>query len=237
MVARKPVRRRVAAKSVPAPAPAKRGRPVGSKNKPKPEAATKARDVTVYADKEPTDYHKAFAQWIVKEVGYRPSQAESMKDAFLMGVSISTVARTAFMESEFLADWREKTGTAKRGPKPTTQKAASKPVVEDDDDFDDEVEDDDDDFDDDESEEDDDDFDEEDEDSDEEESEEDDDDFDDEDEVEETPAPKRRVAAKSTAKPSTRGSRGSTRSATRTAKPATRAKAKPVEDDDDEFAF
>lgn len=226
MAVRKPVRRAASSRQATtrkaAPAtPAKRGRPVGSKNKPKPDAAPKTRDVTVYAEKEPTDYHKAFAQWIVRDVGYRPSQAASLKEAFLMGVSIATAARPAFMESTFLAEWREKTGTAKRGPaKRVTKQTDEKPVAveDDDDDFEDEVEDDDD-FDEDEDE-DDDDFDEE--------SEEDDDDDDDdfEDEVEEEkPAPKRRVPSKS-----------ATKSGTRT---ATRTRAKPVEDDDDEeeFAF
>src|SRR5258706_5258680 len=83
-----------------------------------PAAQAEAKDVTVYAEKEPTDYHKAFARWLVSEVGYDPKAAGSLMKAFLMGVSLATVARPAFMDSDFLEEWREKTGTAKRGPKP-----------------------------------------------------------------------------------------------------------------------
>lgn len=115
------------------------------------EPVKAARDVTQYADKEPTPYHKAFAKWIVTEVGYRPSAAASAKEAFLMGVSIATAARPAFTESEFLAEWRERTGEPKPGRKPGGSAAAepAKPTrkgrkpapepepEEDDDDFDD----------------------------------------------------------------------------------------------------
>lgn len=90
-------------------------------------AAKKGPDVTVYADKEPTDYHKAFARWIVKEVGYNPDEAGTKRAAFLRGVSIATAARPAFMDSEFLAEWRESTGQAKRGPKPRVEEETRAP--------------------------------------------------------------------------------------------------------------
>lgn len=76
--------------------------------------STASRDVTQYADKVPTEFHKCFARWIVEEVGYRPT---NRKD-FLMAVSIATAARNLFQQSEYLANWREETGEAKRGPKP-----------------------------------------------------------------------------------------------------------------------
>lgn len=126
-----------------------------------PAAAKAERDVTQYATKEPTDYHKAYANWIVKYVGYRPSEAASAKEAFLMGVSIATAARPAFNDSDYLEKWRERTGMAKRGPKPkadedeapvakTRRRRAPEPEPEVEDDDDDEFEDadDDDEFDD-----------------------------------------------------------------------------------------
>lgn len=114
---------------------ATRGRPAtkrttASKTK---TPAKPERDVTQYADKVPTEYHKCFARWIVEEVGYRPS---SRKD-LLMGVAIATAARPTFTASEYLANWREETGEAKRGPKTAADKTntkskgrSSKPVPE-----------------------------------------------------------------------------------------------------------
>lgn len=88
-------------------------------------AAAPDRDVAQYAEKDPTPLHKTFARWIVKEVGYDPDDAPSKRQAFLRGVSIATVARNAFTGSQYLADWREETGEAKRGPKPAAQKATT----------------------------------------------------------------------------------------------------------------
>jgi len=221
---------RSAAKS----APAKRGRPAGSTARKAP-AAKSVRDVTEYATKEATGYHKAFAKWILTEVGYDPRETgDSVMRVLLRAVSIATAARPAFMESDFLAAWREESGEAKRGPKPAAEKPARKPKsapVEDD--FEDEeIEEDDADADDDE-----DDFEEVEDDTEEDDAddEEDDDDFEEEEEV--TPPPtKRRTPAKSAANTT---SRGSTRTATRTrakAAPARKAKtAAPA--DDDEFLF
>lgn len=81
------------------------------------KAAPATKDPTVYAEKDPTPYHKAFANWIVRHVGYNPDAAPTKRAAFLAGVSIATAARPAFMESDYLEKWREQTGTAKRGPK------------------------------------------------------------------------------------------------------------------------
>jgi len=220
-----------------ASAPARRGRPPGSTNRTKATAATrtaakaapakKGADVTVYAEKEPTDYHKAFAKWIVTEVGYEPNEATSKRAAFLAGVSIATASRPAFMESDYLEEWREKIGIAKRGPKGNaapakaapakrTRKAEPEPEVEDDDDFDEE----DDEIEDDEFDEEDDEFDSEDDDEEEEDDEED-------EEEEEIPAP-----------PARRG-RPAKKTAPAKAAPAKRAtrSAKAATTDDDDFIF
>jgi hypothetical protein len=93
-------------------------------SKPAPAAAP-VNSVAQYAEKDPTPLHKTFARWIVKEVGYDPDDAPSKRQAFLRGVSIATVARNAFTGSKYLADWREETGEAKRGPKPAAEKAAA----------------------------------------------------------------------------------------------------------------
>ena len=156
----------------------------------------KRRDVTEYAVKIPTAYHKAFAKWIVDEVGYNPDEARSLRAAFLKGVSIATAARPAFNSSDYIEEWRERTGETKRGPKPKEEEAAPtarrrKPAPEpepeeDEDEFGDESDELDDDEDADE-------FDDEDVDDDSDEDDSDDDDeFDDEEE--EAPAPKKRPA-------------------------------------------
>jgi len=230
-------RTRRAAPAAPAEAPARRTR---STAKAAPAAEpTRGRGrpktpVTDYATKPATDYHKAFAKWIVTEVGYDPESATSKRAAFLRGVAIATAARPAFMESDFLEEWRAESGVAKRGPKgkaveetvslaPKTRTRKAAPVVEpepeDEDEFDDEDVDEDEDLD--YGDADEDDLDEDDEDSDE------DDEFDDEDEVEEAPAPAKRgrPAAKKTAAPAKR--------APAKAAPARR----PAKADDDEFLF
>jgi hypothetical protein len=206
--------------------------------------------VTVYATKEATDYHKAFARWIVQEVGYNPKTATSASAAFLAGVSIATAARPAFMDSEFLEEWRAKTGVNKRGPKGTQgeeaeevtparrTKRAPAPVEEDefdDAEADDEDEDDYEDADEDESDED-----YEDDDDSDEDDEEDDDDFEDEeeDEVEETPAPRRRgrPAAKAAPAKAAPAKRAPAKAAAKAAPARGRRAAAPVADDD-EFLF
>lgn len=127
--AAKPATRRTAA-------PKAAAAPAARKAAPKASAAVKpSTDVTAYATKAPTDYHKAFARWIVTEVGYNPEDASSPRAAFLMGVAIATAARPKFMESDFLAKWRETSGEAKRGPKPKdpaeTKRRANRAVVSD----------------------------------------------------------------------------------------------------------
>lgn len=208
-------------------------------------------DVTSYASKPPTDYHKWFAKWIVTEVGYDPETASSKRAAFLRGVSIATAGRPAFMDSEFLEEQRAVHGVNKRGPKPQEDKeeaparrgrpaakkaapARRKPeVVEvvDDDDFDDDEDIDDE-------------LDEElDDDDDEDLDDDEDDDFeDDDDEDEEPPAPvarKRGRPAKKAATPAIRRTAKKTAPAKKaTAVKATRRTAKPATvDEDDEFLF
>lgn len=190
----------------------------------KPAPEKQGRDVTVYATKEPTDYHKAFATWIVKEVGYKPSEAASLKEAFLAGVSIATAARPAFMESDFLEDWRERNGVTKRGPKgnqaddddqpeekPTRIRGRRKPEPEPEPETDD-----DDDFEDDES--DDDDF--EDDDSDDSDDDSDDDDF-------EEPTPPKRQSSSRSSSAGKSNARGNSR----------QSSSKSSKSDDDDFLF
>lgn len=98
-----------------------RNRAAASREKTQARTAAKpvaGRDVTQYADKAPTAFHKFFARWIVEQVGYTPEEAKSKRAAFLAGVSIATAARQAFQASPELAEWREETGETKRGPKP-----------------------------------------------------------------------------------------------------------------------
>lgn len=229
--------RRRTTKAASAPA-ARRGRPrKAAQSTAKTAEAPTKRDVTVYAEKAPTDYHKAFARYIVSEVGYDPDSAPSKRAAFLRGVSIATAARPAFMESDYLEQWRADNNVTKRGPKggaaeeaPANRrtrrstKAAPEPEVEDDEEFDEE----DDDIEDDDDEE----FEDDDEDSDEfddDDDEEDDDEFEDEeDEVEEAPAPKRRGRP-------TKAATAKAAPAKRTAAKATTRRASKAADD--EFLF
>lgn len=134
-------RRQRPAASVAAPAPVRQRRQKPAEAAP---VASPGRDLSQYQNYEPTAYHKIYATWLVKEVGYRPSAAASAKEAFLQGVALATACRPTFNDSEFLEEWREKNGVAKRGPKP---KAAvePEPIAEDDDfDEDDEIDEDDD---------------------------------------------------------------------------------------------
>jgi len=81
--------------------------------------ATPKRDPKLAAlgDKEPTDYHRWFATFIVREIGYNPKEADSPSAAFLAGIRLALTARTSFMESDFLEAKREEFGIKKRGPK------------------------------------------------------------------------------------------------------------------------
>lgn len=214
-------------------------RPAATATKAKP-----ATDVTVYADKEPTGYHKAFARWIVEVVGYDPNEAPSKRSAFLAGVRIATAARPEFQRSEFLEEWREKTGEVKRGPKTADAKRKATREVVSDDEFEDEgddFEDEENEFDE-ESEEDTDEFDDEDEsDEDEDESEEDededsDDDDDFEDEEEEPEPPKRgrpRASARRTA--SSKAVRTTARPAAKKGAPASKRSKSTVDPEEDLF--
>jgi len=233
--ARKPAASRRSAPKVAAAksAPAKRA---PAKVAAKPRNAT---DVTQYADKEPTGYHKAFANWIVKEVGFDPNGAASKRAAFLMGVSIATAARPAFQNSEFLEEWREKSGEAKRGPKTADAKRRATREVVSDDEFEDEG----DDFEDedtdleDESEEDDDEFDDEDESDDDEDEDSDEDDEDesdeDDDDFEDEPEPPKRGRGRPAAK--TTRARSAAPAHKAPAKKAPARRVKSTSDDEDLF--
>ena len=199
----------------PKAAPSKRI--ASAKQKPQSRISAPAeRDVTVYANKAPTEYHELFAQWIVDEVGYDPIEARNRMEAFRMGVSIATRARTAFMDSETLEDWRDANSMNKPGRKKKTEEEAASTESEEDEEYDEEEmeeedeESDDDDYDD-EDEDDDDDMEEDDEEPDDEEY----DDEEDMEEDEEPPAPKSRVRGKTAVKTA---SRGSTHGTTRTTK-------------------
>lgn len=247
------VRKRAASTAKKAPptrkataAPARRGRPP-VKTAPK---AAPVKDVTVYADKPATEYHKAFAKWLVSEVGYDPNSAPSKRAAFLAAIRLACTTRSEFMSSDFIEAWREETGQAKRGPKPKEEETRESPrasrvrsgtaktrrvpreeeeVVEYGDDEDDDAEEFEEDFDD--SDEDiDDDDDEYDSDEDEDDDSEDDDDMDDDDDDdEEPPARSRRAPAKRVARKAAPAKRAPTKKA-----PARRGKATA---DDDDFLF
>ncbi|HTS10094.1 MAG TPA: hypothetical protein VMP68_31315 [Candidatus Eisenbacteria bacterium] len=214
-------------------------RSTGTRRKTEPKAAprrgARKQAVTDYATKAPTGYHKAFAKWIVEEIGYDPENAPSLRAAFLRGVSIATAARAAFQQSDAVDEYRERSGEAKRGPRPAARAAqAAAPAArrrkpepepeeeeeeEEEEDWEDETE---------EAEE-------EDEFDSEEESEEtaDDDDWEDEEEKP-TPAPKRR-AAPAKAAPARKTAPAKPAAKAAPAK-ATRRPAKPASDDDD-FIF
>lgn len=174
MVTRKPVRRAAPAKAV-----ARKAAPVARKAKAAPAKA--AKDVTVYAEKEPTDYHKAFAKWLVTEVGVDPNAVANRRSAFLMGVSLACVARGAFGESDFIEEWREAAGITKRGPKRSTEEAEEEEEIDEEEEEETEEEDEEDEDSDDDEE------------SDEEDEEEEEDDDEEEEEEEPEPAPKRRA--------------------------------------------
>jgi hypothetical protein len=195
--------------------PARRG-PGRPRKAPAEAPATK--DLSQYADKPATGYHKAFAGWLVREVGV-DLNGMSVKSAFLKGVSLATTTRAAWASSDALVEYREKSGESKPGRKPAAERSAPparkrRPEPEpepeqDDDDFEDES----DDFDD-EAPESDDDFDGESDDA---------DDFDDDEEP--APAPKKRAPV---------NKRSAAKRAPASRRPAAK---KPAADDDDEFMF
>lgn len=229
--------------------PATGREPVAKRNTRTSPARTKtapakpSRDVTVYAEKPATPYHKAFAKWIVDEVGLN-LDGMSARQAFLKGVSIATAARPAFNESDFLEEWREKTGETKRGPKPkaeaapTRRNAKAKPApVEDDDDFEDDEIDEDDDFEDDDASDDSDDDDEFDDDDSDDDSDEDDDEFDDDEDDEPAPVKARTNSRARKAAPARSATSAKRAPAKATNKPAGRSAKAKAADDDDDFLF
>lgn len=216
--------------------PVKRTRPAAKAAAPvaRRKPAPKVNPMAKWAESEAvTDYHKAYARFIVREIGYNPDES-SPRVAFLRGVAIATLARTAFAQSEFLAEWRTKNGVAKKGPKP---KAAVE-LDEDDEEYEDEEDTDAEDFEDEDADEADDD----------EDFDEDDDDTDDEDFEEEDPEPAppvkrgpgrpRKVATPAAEAPVKRGPGRPRKTAAAPVKAApakrTRAAAAPA---DEEFVF
>jgi hypothetical protein len=223
------------------PVPARRGRPAAKAAPTRKPVAKAGKDVTVYASKPATPYQKAFAKWLVTEVGFDPNTAPSLRAAFLKGVSLATSARSAFQSSDAAEAFWETSGETKRGPKPKVEqevapvptrtrraKPAPAPEPEPEDD-EDEWEDEDEEAEDDTDAEDDDD------------AEEADDTEEDEWEDEEpapAPKPRARTAAKSSA-PAARSGTARKAAPAPAAKrtPAKRAPAKTAPADDDDFVF
>jgi hypothetical protein len=233
----------------PAPAPTRRraakAAPVEQPNRRPAVKSAPVKDISRWATQAPTDYHRKFAQWIVREVGYNPDDAKSLRAAFLAGVSIGSVARNAFMGSDFLADWRKSEGLAKPGRRPASETPAPttkrrKPPVEEFDD-DDEDESGDDEFADDVEEDTDEDGDDEfadDVDADDDDANEydeyDDDGDDDEAEEAPAPAPKRRGRPASKPAPTRRAATAARKSGV---PPRGKARTAPVKADDDDYVF
>ncbi len=183
-----------------------------------------------YVNKEATPYHKAFAQWLVKEVGYEPTN----KRDFLAAIRLAITTRNLFNQSDFIEEWRERTGETKRGPKPKTTAAPARgkrkpePEPEEDDFEEDDTEEED--FDSEDAE----DFDDTEEASDDEEDADEDDWEDDEEEEEEAPKPAPKPRARTAAKTSS-ASRQPARAAAPAKKAPAKRPAKPADDDD--FVF
>ncbi len=210
--------------------------PQRSTGRPAAKAAPAKPALTEYNGRPATDYHKAFAGWIVREGGIKLSTPEEKK-AFLAGIRLAVTTRNLFNASDFYEKWREESGIAKPGRKRADETPAApasrkrkpepepEPEPEDEEDFDEEEESEDD-------------FDDESDDFEDDDSEDDDEFEDDEEEEEEpTPAPKRPAGKSRTA------SGGATRQAPvkgTTARKAVPAKAtgrKPKPAEDDEFIF
>jgi len=93
------------------------------------KAAESARDFTKYADKEPSDLQKRFAEWILEVTGYEPDDM----DAFNEGVRLATALRMAFQaspENQEVLNARREAAEAKRTavkePKPKKAKTPKK---------------------------------------------------------------------------------------------------------------
>ncbi len=92
------------------------------------------RDFTGYADKEPTGTMKAFADWLIDEVGLE-FKTKAAEHEFREGVRLGGTLRMEFQASDF---WKEhelnprspqnQNGKAKAAAKPARGRAASKPA-------------------------------------------------------------------------------------------------------------
>jgi hypothetical protein len=63
------------------------------------ETEAAERDLTVYAEKAPTDLQTRFAEWIPDQTGYNPNAAKSKVEAFNAGVKLATALRMVFQAS------------------------------------------------------------------------------------------------------------------------------------------
>ncbi len=143
-----------------------------------------AKDVTRYAEAEPTPHHRQHAKWLRDVVGVDIKAFPSVTAAFLAGVSLAHLTRVDFANSDEWTEYREAHGIAKRGPKKAQEveeeleEEELEEAEEEEEDETDEFEDEDDELDD-------------------EDEDDDGDEFDEEDEDEEVaPAPRKRTAAK-----------------------------------------
>lgn len=94
------------------------GRPTARKAAPaKTPVRSPQANLKEYKTREATPYHKAFAGYLVREVGLTfASPAE--KKAFLLGIRLAITTRNIFNASDYIEEWRERTGETKRGRKP-----------------------------------------------------------------------------------------------------------------------
>jgi hypothetical protein len=75
-----------------------------------------AKDVTRYAEAEPTVHHKQHAKWLRDVVGVDIKGFGSEIKAFLAGVSLAHLTRVDFANSPEWEAYREEHNIAKRGP-------------------------------------------------------------------------------------------------------------------------
>lgn len=83
-----------------------------------------------YVGRKATDYQRQFARWLVTVVGVKPSECESLNQAFLLGLQMGIVSRPDFMASDFLRDWREENGMTKPGRLPGKAEAVEEEIEE-----------------------------------------------------------------------------------------------------------
>jgi hypothetical protein len=101
---------------------------------PKQSTEEAERDLTIYADKEPTDLQERFAVWIPEATGYDPATAKTKTEAFEEGVRLATALRMIFQASpenqEALAARRSAVAQAKTEQSPNGSGRRGKKVAE-----------------------------------------------------------------------------------------------------------